>query len=480
MPAVFRTQNPLQYTELEGVIVTELSPPPALVSAGSNNTVLVAQFEKGPEKESRFVSSVSELQSIFGDNLAYGGNKVLRLKKFNNLYVIRVVAAAAAKANWTQTSGVNQLATFTAKYKGKYGNSIKVTIADGSTSGTKKVSFSLGTVLESFDNVETAGKTNSELKEIFRSSSLVDVTGAHATEDIVNVASQALATGTDGVVAPTDYTNALNDAGSIPVSGKVYVSDLQTAAVQAVMANFVKTSQDGQCVIGPSSLDTSVTDAIAEFAILKDNKGRVLYVYNPPLFNVEGDIEAESPAYLAASILSLTPPHVSPAAARTVDYTQTAVGTKFNLSRANLISLRKAGIMQFEDDSSLGVKIVSGVTGNPEFSVLRRRMSDFYINSVANYLKNYQDEPNSVVLRSSIKSAIQAFDETLVRARVLPGDEEVTSGKAFYVETEGITSDHEKAMGILKIILRRRLFPAASFLVLVATISESVLIEEQS
>lgn len=478
MPAVFRTQNPLEYTDLEGVIVTELNPPPTVVSAGSNNCVFLAQFEKGPENESRFISSLSELQSIYGNNMAYGGNKALRLKRFSNLYVIRVVAAAAAAATWTQASAGNNLITFTAKSKGKYGNDIKVTIANGTASGTKKATFSLGSLVEVFDNLDTAGKTDAELKDIFGSSTLLNVTSAHATEDLVNVADQNLASGTDGVIAPSDYKTALDAAASIPASGKIYFADNQSSGVKSNLANFVKLNQDGQCVLGPSALDISVSAAITEFDLLKDDKGRVLYAYNPPLFNVEGNVEEENPAYLAASILNLSPPHKSPAAATSTAFTQTAVGTKFNLSRGNLKQLKEAGIMAFEDDPDLGVKIVSGVTGNPDFSVLRRRMSDFYINSVATYLKNFQDEPNSVVLRSSIKAAIQSFDAQLVTSRILPGDDEVSEGKAFLVETEGITSDQEKAQGILKIILKRRLFPAAKFLVLVATISEFVVVEE--
>ena len=487
MPDVFRTDNPLLYTQLEGVIVTEKSPPPTVVGAGNNNCVFLGQFERGPENRATLISSIAELQNLFGSNMAYKGNKALRLKKWSNLYVIRVLAAAATAATWTQTG--NKI-TITALWKGKYGNALKVTIAAGSSGNAdeKRFTFQLGDITETFDNVDTAGKSDEELQVIFGSSALVKVTGASATQTPDDVASKEIGdgvggstAGTDGVVAASDYTTALENA-DIRASGKLYFADDQSAGVAAAIATFVKLNAAGQCILGPPSLDTSVDDAITAFNAVKDNKGRVLFAYNPILHNIGDGLgvvsEEESPVFLAASILNLLPPHKSPSSASSVDYTQNATGVKYSLSRANLIKLKEAGIMAFEDDKDLGIKLVSGVTGDPEWTVLRRRMSDFYIDSVARYLKNYQDEPNSLILRASIKAAIQEFDDILVGNGILPADNEVEGGRAFLCETEGITSDTEKAQGILKVVIKRRLFPAARFIVLVATISESVVVEE--
>lgn len=477
MPEVFRTDNPLQYTDLDGVIVTEKNPPPTVVSAGTNNCVLIAQFERGPANDPQLISSISELQSVFGNNPIYGGNKALRLKRWSNLYVTRVVAAGAVAATWTQTVSSKDLITITAKYKGVYGNAIKVTITDGTTSNTKKFTFQEGETTEVYDNVIAEGKTDEQLNEIFKTSTLVVVTGAHATDEVEDVANQALTTGIDGSPAATDYKTAI-EASNVNVSGKIFFTDDQSAGVKANLANFVKTEGSGQCIVGPEDLDVTVASAITDYQTVSDNQGRVLYAYNPPRLNVEGVIVEESPVFLAASVLNLTPPHISPAAASTVNYTQGAVGVKFNLSRANLILLERAGIMAFENDQDLGVKIVSGVTANPQFSVLRRRMSDFYINSVANYLKYYTNEPNSMLNRASIKAAIKNFDQQLVFNGVLPGDSEVADGLAFSVRTEGLTSSSEMAEGILKIEIKRRLFATARFIVLIATISESVVVEE--
>lgn len=477
MPAVYQTDNPLEYTALDGVIVTEKNPPPTVVSAGSNNCIFLAKFEKGPKNTPTFVSSISELQSIFGENTLYSGNVGLQLKKWSNLYVTRVVASDSVKATHTLVDSGNDLVTFTAKSFGVYGNSITYTISAGTLADTYRVIFTLDNVQEVFDNVVFLGQSNEQLAETFKTSTLLDVSDTDNANDVELVSNQALALGSDGVVTAGDYKIAL-DNSNVPVSGKLFFADDQSAGVKAVLSNFVKIEKAGQCILGPSGLDVNVADAIADFNIVKDNEGRVIYVYNPVSFNVSGVITEESPVYLASSILNLSPPHKSPSAASSVSYTSTAVDVKYNLSRANLILLRRAGINSFENDSSLGIKLVSGVTGDSQFSILRRRMSDFYINSVSNYLKYYLGEPISILTKNNIKSSIIAFDTELVNNGILPSNAEVSTGSAFLVQTDGISSDREEAQGILKIELKRRLYASADFIVLIATISEAVVVEE--
>ena len=475
MPEVFRTNNPLLYTQLDGVIVTEKSPQPTVASAGVNNCIFIGQFERGPENEPHYLSSVSELQSIFGANSAYSGNRALRLKRWSNLYVTRAVASGAAQA---EHDFDNDKLTVKAKWKGKYGNNIKVTISQGTNTGTQKLVVTEGDVSETFDNVEFAGKTNDELTEIFQSSSLILVSDAHATIDPTNTVDQALSGGSDGNIAAADYKTAI-EASNVNVSGKIFFTDDQSSGVKANLANFVKTEQNGQCVLGPESLTTSVDDAIADYNTNADRNGRVLYAYNPVKLNIEGVITEESPVFMVASILSNVPPQVSPASARVANFTETAVGVKFNLSRANLIKLKNAGIMAFEDDPDLGIKPVSADTQNPEMSVLRRRMSDFYINSISRYLKYYNNEPITEDNMNAIIGAITGFDETLVGNGIVPSNDEV-EGLAFRVTIQGITSQSERDEGILKVRLERKLYSAARYLVLQTLISEKAVIVREA
>ena len=477
MPEIFRTNSPLQYSALDGVITSEIAPPLGVLRSGANNTFFLGRFQKGPANDPTLIASVAELQEKFGSG--YPGNEALRLKRWSNVYILRVVAANAIKAKADLENSANvTLLVLTAKDSGKYGNTITVAISEGTMASTKKLTVKQGEVIEVFDNLKTAGLDNAALAALIPSN-LVVATEAHATLQPEDLDETALTGGTDGTVAGTDYATALENAG-VPVSGKIFFADNQAADVKAALSNHIKLNQDGICVLGPENLTTSVDDAVTDAQTYQDTNGRVLYAYNPPGFLVGSEVVYESPVFLLSSILNNSSPHVSPSAAQNSEFTQTAVRVRKNLSRADLIKCKDAGIMAFENDIDLGVRIVSPVTGDPNTSVLRRRMSDFYIASVARFLKNYQGQPNSMITRAAIKSAIVNFDDGLINDGILPSDAELEDGgKARLIKTEGITSDVEKARGILKVEIKRRLFASARFIVLIAEIGESVTISEE-
>ena len=107
-------------------------------------------------------------------------------------------------------------------------------------------------------------------------------------------------------------------------------------------------------------------------------------------------------------------------------------------------------------------------------------MTDFIINTISQFLKQYQGEPNSFLTRQAIKAAIQDWYGIQVRNQILPSDAELEDGgRAFLVETEGLTTDSEKAQGIIKVLLKVRLFASARFIVLIAEIGENVVVEEE-
>ena len=103
-------------------------------------------------------------------------------------------------------------------------------------------------------------------------------------------------------------------------------------------------------------------------------------------------------------------------------------------------------------------------------------MNDFLVTSLSRFLKNYQNHPNSMLNRASIKSAIQAFDDGLVKDKVLPTESD--AGVAvLLIQTEGTTTPTEQAEGIQKIVYKRRIFSEMRFIVLETTVGESVTAE---
>jgi len=490
MPDIFKTDNPLEYTSLDGVIVTERQPPLGVVAAGANNCIFIGQFEKGPVNKPQLITSVSDLEKIFGNNYDYSGNRVFRLKGWSNVYVSRVVSSSSAAAKVTLTDGTNNIITLTAKEKGAYGNRIKYSISNkDATAGSFDITFSIegdDTPAETYKGLTKA----SNFAEVFKDSEIIDSSadfGASKTVDFDDVDSDeesgSLSGGSDGSVTGSDYATAIKNS-NLRLNGKIYFADSQDATVKAALSNLVKTERDGICVIGPDPSIDSVDDAIADAETYQDNEGRVLYAYNDVGYNIGGSVEYESPVALLASILNLSPPNQAPNSPQAATYANTAVGVKDVLTRGDLIKLKDGGIMAFENDPDLGVRIVSPVTGSPDVSVIRRRMSDFYISSIASFLKNFQGSPNSILTRASIRSAISSFDRGLVFDGILPSDAEIQQdipdGKAFLVRTEGITTAEEKARGIVKVQVMRRLFSSARFLILIAEIGESVVVREEA
>ena len=122
------------------------------------------------------------------------------------------------------------------------------------------------------------------------------------------------------------------------------------------------------------------------------------------------------------------------------------------------------------------MRVRTPVTGSAQWSITRRRMSDFLIQSLSRFLKNYQNNPNSLLNRASIRAAIQAFDDGLVADRVLPTAEDA-GVPVLLIQTEGTTSPQEQAEGIQKIVYKRRIFAEMRFIVLETTIGESVTVE---
>ena len=121
--AIFRTNDPTQFDDIDGIIIDERTPPSSITGVAANVGVLVGQFQRGPKELSLPISSITELQEVYGRS-DYLGNIQLRNKAFGALRIIRVVAADAVRAELE----VDAKLKFVAKSEGAYGNNICVTV----------------------------------------------------------------------------------------------------------------------------------------------------------------------------------------------------------------------------------------------------------------------------------------------------------------------------------------------------------------
>lgn len=122
---IYRTNNPLEFDDVDGIIIDESAPPSSIQGVAANTAILVGRFQRGPVGELIEPGSIGNFLEVFGKS-DKSGNKELKNKRFGRLRVIRAAASDAAKATLT----VDGKLKIDAKYPGVYGNNIKVTVED--------------------------------------------------------------------------------------------------------------------------------------------------------------------------------------------------------------------------------------------------------------------------------------------------------------------------------------------------------------
>lgn len=477
---IFRSNDPTVFDDVDGIVIDESAPAPAVQGAGTNVALLIGQFERGPLTVES-IGSLGELYEAYGNNNAYAGMKALRNKKFGSLKVCRVAAAAAVKGTKTfQNATPADAIKFTAKFAGAYGNGIKVTIAAGSSSGKKYTvqDTNAGAVLpvEVYDNVAIASITAAT----FAASKLVDVEVLLNTSEPANASATALATGADGTVADSDYQTAIALAEVEAICNVLFL-DSYNATRNGYLKVHAAATQDKMVIVCGDEDDTPA-EAISDVASYRDTDGRVIYAYNAPQTSIDGALVYQAPASWLASIISQIGPHIDPAYAKNVAFTAGITGLKKTLTRQNYIDLMAAGICAFEYDADLGYKPKSGVVtqiaNSSKVTIVRRRMADYLTYSAAKFLKNYQNAVNSKENRTAVKGAILDFVGRHERAplSMLPSDKDVKTGKAKLVDTESLNTDDSIGAGMFTVLWKQRLFSSMRFIVIKAEIGETVVV----
>jgi hypothetical protein len=477
---IFRSSDPTTWDDVDGIVIDESAPPPNVQGVAANIAIAVAQAQRGSGDLTE-VGSIGEIHEMYGKSDSYGLNLALKNKKFGRLKIVRVIASDAVAAVKAFESSSTARITFTAKQgKGVYGNGIQVKIEAGSTSGKKYTiqDTNTGAVLplEVYDNVAIASITSAT----FASSNLITAVVNSSAAEPDNAAFTALATGSDGTVANSDYEDALEKC-EIEGAGNFIFLDSYNSTRNGYLEAHAATTQDKMVILAGAEGD-SVSTAISDVANYRDTEGRIIYAY-PWVKTVIGGVDTyQSPASWVASILSQTAPHIDPAFVANAGFLTGVTGLKVAMNRANYINLKDAGIMAFEYDADIGHKIKSGVVtqiaNSSKVMVLRRRMADFLTNSAAKFLKNYQNAVNSKQNRNLVKGAFLQFIDSLERDGILPKDSEVSSGLAKLVDVNSLNTDASIAAGFFKILWKQRIFSSMRYIVLQAEIGESVVVTE--
>lgn len=478
---IFRSNNVADYDQVDGIVIDESAPPGGIQGVGTGLVILAGQFERGSDEMSR-IASLADFHEKYGKS-SYSGNVQLKNKKFSALKVIRVVASDAVKGTkiFASITPVDTI-QFTAKHKGVYGNKISVTIDSGSVSGKKYTIKDTNTDASSifpdevYDNVAIAS-----VGTTFSSSKLVDVAVLSTLLEPVNAAATFLATGSDGTVADTDYEDAIAKA-EVEGAGNFLFIDVYNAVRNSYLKIHAGLTQDKMVIVSHEEADL-VSDVVSDVATLRDTDGRIIFAENWVGTIIDGVEVFTSPASWYASILSQTAPYVDPAYAGNSGFLYGVTKLKRIHTRDEYIQLMQAGISAFEQDLDIGFKIKSGVVtqiaNTSKITVLRRRMADYLTNSIAKFLKIYQNDVNSQSKRDNVSAAINNFDTQQENLGILPRNSEVTGGKAKLIDVKSLNTNDTIAQGKFFIKYKRRIFSSMRFIVLVAEIGESVVVTEQ-
>lgn len=331
---------------------------------------------------------------------------------------------------------------------------------------------------EVYDNVKISEVTS----ETFAGSSLVTAAVNSSAAEPDAAAFTSLASGSDGTVADGDYEDAIALA-EVERSGNFLFLDEYNSTRNGYLKTHAANTQDKMVILAGPEAET-VAEAITAAADLRDSDGRIIYAYPWLETRIDGVLTYTNPASWFASILSQTSPHIDPAYVSNTQFLSGVTSLKRSISRSDYILLKDAGVSAFERDEDVGFKVKSGVVtqiaNSSKVTILRRRMADFLTNSVALYLKNYQNAVNSKANRTLVKGAILAFVQSLQTDGILPKDSEVSGGLATLVDVESLNTDTSIAQGFFKILWRQRIYSSMRYIVLSAEIGESVVVTEEA
>ena len=482
--SIYRSTNPADFNAIDGIVVDESAPPPAIQGVGTGTAILVGQFERGPVGVLTPIGSQGELQSLFGADQTRSGNIALANKQFAALNIIRAAAAAAAAATLAiETAGSVHVLTFNALYPGAYGNNIQVAIAAGSTQGSKYTITDTNTTAvnpaETYDNVLI---TQISTLQPFAASKLISVTVVATSAEPATQSATSLASGSEGSIADTDYQTGIT-ASQIEGAGDILFLDVYNSTRNGYLTTSAAATQD-KMVVMAGAIGDSVSTAVSAVGSLRDSDGRLIYAYNWVQTVINGVLTFTSPASWLASLISQTAPNVDPAFAGNTQYLAGVTGLYNSLQRSDYISLKNAGICAFEYDGDIGFKVKSGVVtqiaDSSKLLILRRRMADFLTKSIARFLKAYQNDVNSQDNRNGVKGAILQFVQAQQTLKVLPKDSEVKNGKASLVDTDSLNTDSTIAQGYFYVLYKQRIYSSMRYIVLMAEIGESVVVTEQA
>ncbi len=488
---VYFTTNPSEWEQLEGLYISERNPPGFIQGADLSIVGFVGQCVRGPVDQVVTITSVGRFLEVFGARVrpgATGGTSVGKIweallnKKFGStIRVRRAVAAAAALGTRTYSNAVpTAIIRVDATSVGLWSTDVTTAIVDATDGDATHFNLVVTYAGQTYTyaNLNTQAGVNNLAEVIGDDLANVVVVTKLADGRPVNAAAAAMASGTDGTIAATDFQTPLADMTAEPETGVVLIpqSYVTAATVNGYIVTQAGNVSDRLFLTWSSDHTNTASDEVTDIAAqITTRSDRIVWCYNSPWTNdPELGIAIQTPPHVwMASILSQTDVDVNPGAAQCGPLlTGIKRLTQNGLQRGDLKSLKNAGIATLEKLPG-EFRFRSGVTtslATGKLQITRRRSADFLQLSASARLRFYVKEKNTPITRAAMLSELSAFSDGLRRqGRII---------ERYELIGEAVNDQASRDRGLEKVLWRVKLISHILYLVLETEIGETVEITE--
>jgi hypothetical protein len=463
---IYVSTNPADWTRLEGLYISERTPPAFVVGRDLSTVGMATRTVRGPLTPQVITSPARFLEIYGGRDFGSGGAivnegwKALLNKRFGRIVVRRVTAAAAAAATVTLDdtpgAGGTNIITVAASSVGAWGNDLRVSI-ENATSGVStqfnlRVKWAGRETL--YQNLDTSGSNNNLLAVLGDDLGNLVVVTKLANGRPHNQTDTALSGGSDGSIADSDYVAGLTDIANYEGVSICLIPEAPPtpATVHTSMVSLAGQVSDRVFLTWSGVLtNTPAQEISAISAQITTRSDRIIWCYNPTktLDPETATLVDQAPHVWMASILSQTDVDIHPGDHDNAPLLSGITEVRNSaLTRSDLISLRDAGISTLERLPG-EFNFRSGVTslltpGRTE--ITRRRMTDFLQLSMAERLKFHVKKRNTVERRLTIRSEVEGFLQPLKDQERIVED--------FEINQDSVNTAASRAQGIERMLVR--------------------------
>lgn len=496
--------NLTEATQVDGVYVLDVPPPGFVQGAGTGIVGIVGDFEMGPTDEVVSIGSTAEFTRIFGGYGAapsafvgtwrgYSGYRAVAGKRWPaGLRVVRPSRTGAARATYPLglvdgTDETSRLLTLTAAHPGDYGNQLKITVedaTDASVTDGVRLTITLGTRSQTIDNIDPDW-TAAELTAAMAAAGVDLVTAAisvpaSSTRPSLPFTS-SFASGADGTPDATKWTGGIDKLLSRREVKILFAAEPDGTTVTAAALNtHIKSVIPNRLAMavlhGASALDAD--DAATAAGSVRSDRIVLAWPWRKQYFaeavntHKDGILTVPANDVVACALANLDPVYDPSSRFGTVFINAATSGLEFdNLDRDDYVTANRGGVCALEFDPDLGYRVVNGITTSliPGTEMIHRaRLRDYFIESIAYFLKFYQGQPITRAWKEEIRGAVTAFLKTEQDLQPVP--RVIT----FEVDTASVNDSVTEAQGIYNIRTLIRTPASARFVVLMAQVGTTV------